>query len=146
MTSLNEKNLSAHTQLWKSIIQRPVNLLFYMGLLVIVMAALIPIFENIAWDNLVFILFFLGFSYWGYQHGQVDTQTQPQSPSQGWKIAIALLGLITVFGIYLTLAMAFKYDFQIVFQYIISRFFLLVIAYTLGYYYHCYSMSTTMTD
>jgi len=148
MTSLNEKNLSASPHILKNILHRPVNILFYMGLLVILVAALIPIFENIAGGNLVFILFFLGFGYWGYQHGHVDLAVDPskqsphnQSASPHWKVLIALLGLITLFGIYLTLAMALKYDFQAVFQYIVIRFILLLVAYTLGYY-GSYRMST----
>lgn len=134
MTSLNEKNLSASSYCWKNILQRPVNILFYVGVLVLIVAALIPIFENIAWGDLFFILFCLGFGYWGYQHGQVDQQTPSEHSVHYWEIALALLGLITVFGIYLTLAMAFKYDFQTVFDYIVSRFILVVIVYALGYY------------
>lgn len=145
MTSLNQKNISAQLPVWKSVIQRPVNWLFYMGLLVIIMAVLIPIFQNISWANLIFGLFIVGFAYWGYQHGQVDTDKPKQGAAQLWQVFIALLGLVTLFGIYLTLAMVFKYDFQTVFQYISSRFLLLVIAYTLGYY-RSHTVSTAMTE
>jgi hypothetical protein len=145
MTSLNKKNISTQLPVWKSVIQRPVSGLFYMGLLVIIMAALIPIFQNISWANLIFGLLMLGFAYWGYQHGQVDTDKPTQGAAQLWQVFIALLGLITLFGIYLTLALVFKYDFQTVFEYILSRFLLLVIAYTLGYY-RSHFVSTAMTD
>jgi len=135
MTSLNEKNISAQSRLWKSAIQRPVNLLFYMGLLVIIVAVFIPLSNIFSVGDMVFGVILLGFAYWGQKHGQMtDGDDVTQASVYLWQIFIALLGLVSCLGIYITVAVVFEYDFHTILSYVLNHFALLVIAYMIGYY------------
>lgn len=135
MTSpVQENPQSIPIPTWKRAIQRPLNLFFYVGIFVLIFSFFGAIFYYVHFGIITLFVLLLPFMYWGYIHGKTDKEKQPNTSSNLLKISLALLGFVSIFGIYLLLALACNYEFWTAFIGGIIYFLLILISYVLGYY------------